>query len=249
MSVALITGASRRIGAAITSHLAEVGHKVIIHSRHPDDADAAGLRENIIAGGGDAYHIAGDLAEQRVMTDLLDHAVSTVGEPIGLLVNNASVFEEDSLECVSFESWDLHQRINLLAPLMLSKAFAAQLPRDAEGLIVNITDQRVWRLNPTFLSYTASKAGLWTLTQTLAQTLAPRIRVNAIGPGPVFESIHQTSESFQAEAARVPLQKGPDAKEIAAAVSFLLESPSITGQMLAIDGGQHLAWQTPDVST
>ncbi len=247
MSVALITGGARRVGSVITAELAARGHTVIIHTRTKNDDAAHEMISAIQSIGGKAHHISGDLADSNIASNLLGEATEMVREPIDLLINNAAIFEDDSINTVSADSWDKHQNVNLRAPLLLSQAFATQLPHPAKGMIVNIIDQRVWRLNPTFLSYTASKAGLWAITQTLAQALAPRIRVNAIGPGPVFSSIHQDAHGFQREARNVPLGHGPEPKEIAEAIAFLLETPSITGQMIALDGGQHLAWQTPDV--
>jgi NAD(P)-dependent dehydrogenase (short-subunit alcohol dehydrogenase family) len=140
-----------------------------------------------------------------------------------------------------------HMAANLVAPVLLTQAFAAALPQDRSGLVVNIVDQRVWRLNPTFVSYTLSKAALWTATQTLAQALAPRIRVNAIGPGPTLGSVHQPPGAFEAEAAAIPLGKRVEPDEIGAALAYLIDAPSVTGQMIAVDGGQHLAWLTPDI--
>ena len=248
MAVALVTGAARRVGAAIARHLANEGHKVILHARKDDENLQATLAV-IQADGNDASMVLADLADRDAVADLILRASEIAGAPIDLLVNNASTFENDDLWTATHDSWDFHMKVNLEAPFFLSQQFAAALPPENAGLIVNIIDQRVWKLNPTFMTYTVSKSALWTLTQTMAQALAPRIRVNAIGPGPVFTSIHQTDDSFAAEAGNVPLGKGPDAKEIARAVSFLLETPSMTGQMMALDGGQHLAWQTPDLTS
>ena len=167
--------------------------------------------------------------------------------PIALLVNSASPFEDDSGEAFDLE-YEATMAVNLRAPLILSQAMAAALPDGTGGLIVNIADQRVWRLTPRFFSYTLSKAALWTATQTLAQALAPRIRVNAIGPGPTLPSAHQSAEAFAAQAAATPLARGPTVEEIAAAMVYLIDAPSVTGQMIAVDGGQHLAWRTPDVA-
>jgi NAD(P)-dependent dehydrogenase (short-subunit alcohol dehydrogenase family) len=174
--------------------------------------------------------------------------VAAAPGPLTLLVNCASLFEDDRIETLEAARFDAAIATNLRAPVLLSKAFAAALPADREGLIVNIVDQRVWRLNPQFFSYTLSKAALWTATQTLAQALAPRIRVGAIGPGPTLASIHQTPETFAAEAAAIPLGRSVDASQIAAALTYLIGARSVTGQMIAVDGGQHLAWRTPDVA-
>lgn len=165
--------------------------------------------------------------------------------PLRLLVNSASVFEPDAAQ--SLTGYGAAMAINLRAPLILSQAMAAALPADAGGQIVNITDQRVWRLTPKFFSYTLSKAALWTATQTLAQALAPRIRVNAIGPGPTLASVHQSPELFARQTAAIPLERGPSPDDIAAALTYLIDAETVTGQMIAVDGGQHLAWKTADV--
>jgi len=202
----------------------------------------------ICAAGGEAAAVQADLADDGDTAVLVDRAVQAIG-PLTALVNNASVFEHDQWDTVSRASWNRNMDVNLWAPFRLSQAFARQLPDGQRGAIVNLIDQRVWRLNPDFTSYTVSKTGLWTLTQTLAQALAPRIRVNGVGPGPVLQSIHQTPEHFEQEAARVPLERAVSPDEVAEAVLFLLRSQAITGQMIAVDCGQHLAWATPDLAT
>lgn len=235
---ALITGAARRIGRSIALDLAEAGWAVAIHYRN-SSPEAEALAEEIRGGGGRARTFQGDLADRQA----LDRLVAEVGRelgPVTTLINNASEFLPDSIGNLDEKTWDLHLCINLKAPVFLSEAMAKQLPEDVEGNIINITDQRVWNLTPEFFSYTISKAGLWTATRTLAQALAPRIRVNAIGPGPVLRSIHQTDDDFEREKQSTLLKRGPSAKEIAAAVRFILATPSLTGQMIALDGGQHL---------
>ncbi|HVX36975.1 MAG TPA: SDR family oxidoreductase [Hyphomicrobium sp.] len=235
---ALITGAARRIGRSIALDLAEAGWAVAIHYRN-SSPEAEALAEEIRGGGGRARTFQGDLADRQA----LDRLVAEVGRelgPVTTLINNASEFLPDSIGNLDEKTWDLHLCINLKAPVFLSEAMAKQLPDDVEGNIINITDQRVWNLTPEFFSYTISKAGLWTATRTLAQALAPRIRVNAIGPGPVLRSIHQTDDDFEREKQSTLLKRGPSAKEIAAAVRFILATPSLTGQMIALDGGQHL---------
>jgi NAD(P)-dependent dehydrogenase (short-subunit alcohol dehydrogenase family) len=162
-------------------------------------------------------------------------------------VNSASLFNDDRIASLTLESWDAHLAVNVRAPVLLAKGLAAGLEPGRDGLIVNVIDQRVWRLNPQFFSYTIGKAALWAATQTLAQALAPRIRVNAIGPGPTLPSIHQTPGEFAAEAASVLLGHGATPDEIGAALAYLIDAVSVTGQMIAVDGGQHLAWKTPDV--
>lgn len=237
---ALVTGAARRIGRALAIAAAEAGYDVAVHHRdseHEAEETAAAVRER----GVHARVLAAELSKDP--QSLIREARDALG-PVTLLVNNASVFLDDRLETLIRKTWDAHMEANLHAPIALTQAFAAQ---GGEGLVVNITDQRVWRPNPQFFSYSLSKAGLWWATQTMAQALAPRIRVNAIGPGPTLPSIHQRAEDFEAEAKNVPLQRRATPEEIAAALRFLIESPSVTGQMIAVDGGQHLAWKTPDV--
>lgn len=237
---ALVTGGARRIGRALALEAARRGYDVAVH--HRDSAeDAEATAADIRALGRKAVVVAGDLA--RRPEQLVTQAADALG-PVTLLVNNASVFLDDRLENLTRESWDTHMEANLRAPIALAQAFAAQ---GGEGLIVNLIDQRVWRPNPQFFSYSLSKAALWWATRTMAQALAPRIRVNAIGPGPTLPSIHQRSEDFEAEAANVPLQRRATPDEIAAALRYLIDAPSVTGQMVAVDGGQHLAWKTPDI--
>ena len=238
--VALVTGAARRIGAAIVRDLARHGWAVAIHYR-ASKGEAEALAREIEAAGGRTATIACDLAREAEVETLIPRAVEALG-PLTCLVNNASVFEMDKIDSVTRESWDRHIETNLRAPLLLSQAFARQLPEGLDGNIVNLLDQRVWKLTPYFLSYTVAKSALWTLTRTLALALAPRIRVNGIGPGPALPSERQSLEQFRHQQAAVPLQHGPELAEIAAAVRFILASPSMTGQMIALDGGEHLAW-------
>jgi len=238
--VALVTGAARRIGAAIARDLARHGWAVAIHYR-ASKGEAEALAGEIEAAGGRTATIACDLAREAEVETLVPRAVKALG-PLTCLINNASVFEMDKIDSVTRESWDRHIETNLRAPLVLSQAFARQLPEGVNGNIVNLLDQRVWKLTPYFLSYTVAKSALWTLTRTLALALAPRIRVNGIGPGPALPSERQSLEQFRHQQAAVPLQHGPELAEIAAAVRFILASPSMTGQMIALDGGEHLAW-------
>jgi NAD(P)-dependent dehydrogenase (short-subunit alcohol dehydrogenase family) len=188
-----------------------------------------------------------DLRHEGALANLFGERPADQALPITLLVNSASLFEDDRVGGLDAAGLDAHYQTNLRAPVLLAQAFAAALAPARDGLIVNILDQRVWRLTPQFFSYTLSKAALWTATQTLAQALAPRIRVNAIGPGPTLPSIHQAPGDFEAESAAVPLGRGPTPGEIAAALRYLIDAPSVTGQMIAVDGGQHLGWRTPDV--
>ncbi len=240
---ALVTGAAKRVGRALALDLANHGWAVAIHC-NTSRADADAVAATIHSAGGKAVVLAADLSQEHQVAALVPAAINALG-PLGLLINNASLFEEDDVETVTRDSWDAHLNTNLRAPFVLSQAFAKSAQH---GAIINIIDQRVWRLTPKFMSYTLSKAGLWTLTQTLAQALAPYIRVNAIGPGPVMPSFRQSPESFAAQVAAVPLQRNTGLEEICAAVRFILETPSMTGQMIALDGGQHLSWQTADVT-
>jgi len=242
---ALVTGAGQRIGRAIALDLAAHGWVVAVHYRH-SRTEAATVVDEIRATGGKAAAVHADLASEDDTARLIGAATNAIG-PLDLLINNASVFEKDEFDTASRESWNLHMGVNLRAPFVLSQQFVAALPPEAEGNIINIVDERVWRLTPRFISYTLSKAGLWTLTQTMAQALAPRVRVNAIGPGPVLPSSRQSEESFAAQARSLPMERRTEPHEICTAVRFILDAPSMTGQMIALDGGQHLSWQTPDV--
>jgi NAD(P)-dependent dehydrogenase (short-subunit alcohol dehydrogenase family) len=235
---ALITGAARRIGRALALNLSDAGWTIAIHYRK-SEGDAARLVEEVAARGGRARAFRADLADPHAPQSLVADVVRELAPP-AVLINNASEFLPDTVQSLDDETWDLHLGINLKAPVFLAQAMAASLPEGCEGNIINIIDQRVWNLTPEFFSYTISKAGLWTATRTLAQALAPTIRVNAIGPGPVLRSIHQTSDEFEHESKSTLLGHGASTDEIAAAVRFILATPSLTGQMIALDGGQHL---------
>ncbi|MCK5910795.1 MAG: SDR family oxidoreductase [Caulobacter sp.] len=242
---ALVTGAGRRIGRALALEAARAGYDVAIHCRASTD-EAEETAADARALGRRAALVRADLANETETGGLIAQASKALG-PVTLLVNSASAFEDDRVGNLSRRTWDLHLETNLRAPLVLAEAFAAALPDERQGLVVNIIDQRVWRPNPQFFSYSLSKAGLWWATQTLAQALAPRIRVNAIGPGPVLPSVHQAPGEFEAEAAGVLLQRRATPDEIAAALRYLIDATSVTGQMIAVDGGQHLGWKTPDI--
>jgi NAD(P)-dependent dehydrogenase (short-subunit alcohol dehydrogenase family) len=189
--------------------------------------------------------LAADLTQEDHTAALVPEAVATLG-PLGCLVNNAAVFENDLALSATRQSWDRHVETNLRAPFVLMQEFARQLPEPAEGAIVNMLDERVWSLTPYFISYTVSKAALWALTRSMALALAPRIRVNGIGPGPTLPSPRQSEEQFRRQAAAMPLQRGTTPEEIAEAVRFILAAPAMTGQMIALDGGEHLGWAQPD---
>jgi NAD(P)-dependent dehydrogenase (short-subunit alcohol dehydrogenase family) len=182
-----------------------------------------------------------DLAREEATARLLPEAVAAFG-PVGVLVNNASTFERDEWHDATRESWDRHMEPNLRAPFVLTQAFARALPPEAEGVVINMLDQRVWSLTPHFVSYSVSKAALWALTQSMALALAPRIRVNGIGPGPAMPSPNQSAEQFARQCAGTPLRHGTSAEEVAEAVLAILCLPAMTGQMIALDGGQHLQW-------
>jgi NAD(P)-dependent dehydrogenase (short-subunit alcohol dehydrogenase family) len=241
---ALITGAARRIGRALAVQAARSGFDVAVH--HRDSAlEAEETAALIRAEGRKAVVLAADLTRPDV-ADLVGQAEAALG-PVTLLVNNASLFLEDSFETFVAADLDDHMATNVRAPVLLAQAFATLLPEDREGLVVNILDQRVWRPNPQFFGYSLSKAALWHATQTMAQALAPRIRVNAIGPGPTFGSVHQAPGEFEREAAGTPLGRVVTPEDIAGALRYLIDAKAVTGQMIAVDSGQHLAWRTPDI--
>jgi NAD(P)-dependent dehydrogenase (short-subunit alcohol dehydrogenase family) len=240
---ALVTGAARRIGRELALTAARAGHDVVVHHGH-SAADAAETVRLIEALGRRALAAAADLADAAACRKL----VATAPGPLTLLVNCASLFEDDRIQTLTAETWDAAIAANLRAPVLLAQAFAAALPADRGGLVVNIVDQRVLRPTPQFFSYAVSKAGLWAATQMLAQGLAPRIRVNAIAPGPTLPSIHQSAEAFAAETGAVILGHGASPAEIGAALAYLIDARSVTGQMIAVDGGQHLSWRTPDIT-
>ncbi|MBX4911134.1 MULTISPECIES: SDR family oxidoreductase [Rhizobium] len=243
---ALITGAAKRIGRAIAEDLAANGFSVAIHA-NSSLREAEELAAELRRKGQRAAALQADLTDIGEAGELIAKASEALG-PLDLLVNNASVFQHDSARSFNADTWALHFDLHVRAPSILSAAFAQQVPAQAAGMIVNIIDQRVWALRPSFYSYTLSKSALWTATQTLAQALAPRIRVNAIGPGPSMPSERQSLEDFQAQVSALILQRGPALEEFGQTIRFLYDTPSITGQMIALDGGQHLAWQTPDVA-
>jgi NAD(P)-dependent dehydrogenase (short-subunit alcohol dehydrogenase family) len=238
--VALITGAARRIGRAIAVSLATDGYDIAVHYQR-SQADAETLVAELQDIGASAIALPCDLADATCVVNLIPQVAAHLGHP-SCLINNASVFENDTISTLTTASWERHHSINLQAPILLAQALYLGLPPGIEGNVINIIDQRVLKLTPDFFSYTVSKAGLWTATKTLAQAMAPRVRVNAIGPGPILRSIHQTEAEFAAEEASTLLNRGSSPAEIAAAIRFLLQAPAITGQMVALDGGQHLAW-------
>jgi NAD(P)-dependent dehydrogenase (short-subunit alcohol dehydrogenase family) len=241
----LVTGAAKRLGRAIARDLGLHGWSIAVHyndSQAPAEELVAELHEH----GAHAAALNADLSMEDDVQRLIERAHEAVG-PIVALVNNASVFEKDTIHTMTRESWDKHIEVNLRAPLVLSQLFAEQLPANAEGAIVNLLDQRLWKPTPDFVSYGVSKAGLQWLTVTLAQALAPRIRVNAVAPGPTLRNPRQSEAHFQREVAATILGRGATPADIAAATRYLLEARSVTGQTIIVDGGQHLIWKTADI--
>ncbi len=237
---ALVTGAAQRLGGAMVLALAESGFDIAIHV-HTSREAAEALLARIRALGRRGVVLQADLAREADVAGLVPAAAAALG-PLGVLVNNASAFERDEWHTATRDSWDMHVETNLRAPFVLTQALARDLPPRAEGVVVNMLDQRVWSLTPHFMSYTVAKAGLWALTQTLALALAPRIRVNGIGPGPALPSPRQTQAQFDRQSASVPLGHGTTPAEVARALLAILALPAMTGQMIALDGGQHLQW-------
>ncbi|MCB8879157.1 SDR family oxidoreductase [Acidisoma cellulosilytica] len=237
---ALITGGAKRLGRAVTEALAANGFSVAIHYNTSSD-EAVALAESLAGTGIRTITLKADLGQEAEVATLIAQAEAALG-PIGVLVNNASTFERDEWHDATRESWDRHIEPNLRAPFVLMQDMARTLPDGAQGVIINLLDQRVWSLTPHFMSYTISKAALWTLTQTMALALAPRIRVVGIGPGPAMPSPRQSQADFDRQAASVPLGHGTSPQEVAQAALAILSLPSLTGQMIALDGAQHLQW-------
>lgn len=242
---ALITGAGRRIGAAVAEALAREGRPVAIHCRTSTEA-ARETAGRIVARGGHAVVVSGDLADPGALERLVPQAVAALGLPLTALVNNASIFEADAIGGLEIGLWDRQMAINLRAPVFLAQAFAAQLPARARGCVVNLIDQRVLKPTGRCLSYALSKAALLSATEALAAALAPRVRVVGVGPGPTLPNVRQTAAAFARQSEATPLGRGPTPEEIAQAVVFLLGAQSVTGVMLAVDGGQHLAHDLDD---
>lgn len=237
---ALVTGGAIRLGRAIVLELARLGFDVAIHCGTSVEA-AEDTARQVTALGRRAVVLQADLADETAVTGLLARAADALGS-IGVLVNNASRFDRDEWNDATRQSWDAHIEANLRAPFVLMQDFAKALPADAEGVVINMLDQRVWSLTPHFVTYTVSKAALWTLTRTMALALAPRIRVNGIGPGPALPSPRQSDAQFARQSASVPLGHGTSPEEVSRAVTAILSLPAMTGQMIALDGGQHLQW-------
>lgn len=252
--VALVTGAARRLGRAMALYLASRGYDIAIHfDRSADAADETATQARTL--GAKAATFQADLLDVEATAALIPRVAERLGR-LSLLVNNASIFEYDNIASASMQGWDRHIGSNLRAPFQLTQAFAAQVPpigRDAadepvaSALIVNMVDQRVLKPTPEFMTYSLAKAGLWALTRTTAQALAPTVRVNAIGPGPTMIGARQSEAHFTAQRRATILQRGANPGDVTAALGYLIDAPSVTGQLICVDGGQHLAWQTPDI--
>ncbi|MBS0124868.1 SDR family oxidoreductase [Thetidibacter halocola] len=252
---ALITGGAKRLGRAMSLYLADRGFDVAVH--YAGSAKAAqDLVAEIEGMGRRAVALQADLLDEDARQALLPRAAEALGAPLRLLVNNASIFERDTLEDATADSWERHFGSNLRAPFVLTQAFAAQVPAPltdamgeplAQGLVINMIDQRVRKLTPDFMTYTLAKAALWTLTRTAAQALGGRVRVNGIGPGPTLQGERQSAEGYARQRQSTVLGRGANPADICAALGYFWDAPAVTGQLLCIDGGQHLAWQTPDV--
>jgi NAD(P)-dependent dehydrogenase (short-subunit alcohol dehydrogenase family) len=243
---ALVTGAARRIGAAIATRLARAGYAVAVHA-HRSGAEAQTLVDAICHAGGQAFLVSGDLADPAALRSIIAQAAERAG-PLTLLVNNASVYGDDAMGTLDPASWDRHFAVNLRAPIFLAQAFADQAPAGRDCCIVNITDQRVFKPTPRQLSYTLTKGALGLATVAMAQALAPTIRVNAVAPGPVLPSPRQDASAFATQVAALPLGHGPTPEDIAEAVIYLAGATRVSGVTIAVDGGQHLAWMTPDAA-
>ena len=252
---ALITGGAKRLGRAMALHLASKGTNVVIHySSSAEVAEETAEAARVF--GVKAAVVHANLLNVDDTDTLVARAVEAIGEPLDILINNASIFEYDSLNTASFESWDRHMNSNLRAPVFLTQAFARQVPKAdidengeprASACVVNMVDMRVRKLTPEFATYTLAKAGLWAFTQTAAQSLAPHVRVNAIGPGPTMQGTRQSNVHFAKQRASTILERGSNEIEICKTLDFILELDGLTGQLICMDGGQHLAWKTPDV--
>jgi NAD(P)-dependent dehydrogenase (short-subunit alcohol dehydrogenase family) len=252
---ALITGGARRLGRAMVEDLAKAGWAVAIHC-NGSLAEANALADQVRAAGGRAAVVQADLMEDAAVEALVDSAVRALDTPLSLLINNASIFEHDRMGAMTRRSWDRAFQTNLRAPMVLTQAFAEQAPQaefDANGLpraracVVNMIDQRVLKPTPEFMSYGVAKAGLWAFTRMAAQGLGPHVRVNAIGPGPTLQGVRQSQAHFDAQRAATILERGAGPEDILAGLRYILSADGFTGQMLALDGGQHLAWRTNDV--
>jgi NAD(P)-dependent dehydrogenase (short-subunit alcohol dehydrogenase family) len=255
MTRSLVTGAGKRLGRAMALYLAGRGYDVAVHYA-TSDRDAESVVDEIVAMGRNAVALQADLLDEDAVQALFPRAVQALDGPVTCLVNNASIFEYDSVETATRKNWDRHMSSNLRAPFVLTQAMALQGLQATQdqtgepvsaGLVVNMIDQRVRKLTPEFMTYTIAKMGLWAVTQTTARALAPHIRVNGIGPGPTLQGGRQSAKSFKAQRAATVLGRGVNATDITAALGYFLNAPAVSGQLICVDGGQHLGWQTPDV--
>ncbi|MCX7302019.1 MAG: SDR family oxidoreductase [Rhodobacterales bacterium] len=255
MTRALVTGAGKRLGRAMALYLGQRGYDVAVHYA-ASETEATEVVTTLRAMGRRAEAIQADILDEDATHSLVPRAVAELGGPLTVLVNNASIFEHDTIHTATRRSWDRHMESNLRAPFVLSQTMAAQVPPPvmddngepvAQGLIVNMIDQRIHKLTPEFMTYTLAKMGLWALTRTAAQGLAPNVRVNAIGPGPTMQGARQSVAHFAAQRAATILERGANPSDICTALGYLIDAPAVTGQILCIDGGQHLVWQTTDV--
>ncbi len=240
----IITGGATRIGAAIARKLSSPNVEILIHY-NKSKLKAEKLKKELSNKGSKVYLVKGDLSKETDIKKIIKFAKSKL-KIFDCLINNASLFENDKLENFSLDSWSKHLRTNLRAPALLTKEFAKNV-KGKNNNIINIVDQRVFKLTPYFFSYTLSKTGLYTLTKTSAMSLAPNIRVNAIAPGPTIKNQRQSEKHFKKQYLATPLKRQVDVEQICNAVDFFIKNISITGQVLAIDSGQNLNWQTPDV--
>ena len=252
---ALVTGAGARLGQAMALYLAARGYDVAVHF----SASAAGADDTVLqikALGQNAVALQANLLDEDATQALVARAVDALGGPLTCLINNASIFEYDTVATATRSSWDRHLESNLRAPFVLTQAFAAQAPQAvgdeagepvAQAMVLNMLDQRIHKLTPEFMTYTIAKMGLWAMTRTTAQALAPHVRVNGIGPGPTLQGHKQSESHFARQREATVLQRGANPNDITAALGYFLDADSVTGQMISVDGGQHLAWQTPDI--
>ena len=252
---ALVTGAGARLGQAMALYLGGRGYDVAVHYASSDDG-AQDTVNQIKAMGRNAIALQADLLDEDAAQALVQRAVDGLGGPLTCLINNASIFEYDTVDNATRKSWDRHMESNLRAPFVLTQNFAKQAPKAvvddagepiAQAMVLNMLDQRIHKLTPEFMTYTIAKMGLWALTQTTAQGLAPHVRVNGIGPGPTLQGHRQSAGHFAQQRAATVLERGANPKDITAALGYFLDAGAVTGQMISVDGGQHLAWQTPDV--
>lgn len=252
---ALVTGAGARLGQAMALYLGQRGYDVAVHYAG-SKVGAQDTVNQLAALGRQGVALQADLLDEDATQALVQRAIDALGGPLTCLINNASIFEYDNIASSTRTSWDRHMESNLRAPFVLTQSFAAQVPDPdtddqgepvARGLVLNMLDQRIHKLTPEFMSYTIAKMGLWAMTKTTAQALAPRIRVNGIGPGPTLQGHRQSKDHFDRQRAATILKRGANPDDITAALGYFLDAPAVTGQMIAVDGGQHLAWETPDV--